>query len=382
MRALALGLLALLAASAAHAQVFDGELKGSDYWIQKPEGWNGGGLVVYARGYEGEGSERGRIGWPAIGGHLTSRGVAWAATGYRSRGYRPDWFLEDVLALRDHFIATYGKPRWTIIYGQSMGGHIAVAALEQHPGLFQGGLVECGVLDGVGQADWLKAYTAVAEYFSGLPLLDTPRPAFENLVYVDLVQRLGRPGSYTARGNLFDNVVKHLSGGDLPFRLQGMEENWLANLNPIDPGPTRAREFARHADTRHIRYDIDPGLGVDAATLNREIRRISPEPGARTRASQPVFAPFTGKLSAPLITAHETGDLSVPFRLQQDYRRRTVGAGTSHLLVQRAERKSGHCGLSNSILEGAFDDLVAWIERGVVPGGEDVLGDPSKLGLR
>jgi len=32
--------------------------------------------------------------------------------------------------------------------------------------------------------------------------------------------------------------------------------------------------------------------------------------------------------------------------------------------------------------EQAFDDLVAWIERGVVPAGDDVLGDVTKLGLR
>jgi hypothetical protein len=38
--------------------------------------------------------------------------------------------------------------------------------------------------------------------------------------------------------------------------------------------------MARHADTRQINYDIDPGLGVDAATLNHEIPRILSEPKA------------------------------------------------------------------------------------------------------
>ena len=64
----------------------------------------------------------------------------------------------------------------------------------------------------------------------------------------------------------------------------------------------------------------------------------------------------------------------VPFRLQRDYRRRTLAAGTSHLLVQRAARWAGHC---------AFEDLAAWIERGVVPAGDDVPApDVSRLGLR
>jgi hypothetical protein len=49
-------------------------------------------------------------------------------------------------------------------------------------------------------------------------------------------------------------------------------------------------------------------------------------------------------------------------------------------LVQRAVRAAGHCGFDSAAR--AFDDLVAWIERGTVPDGDDVLGDVTKLGLR
>jgi len=85
----------------------------------------------------------------------------------------------------------------------------------------------------------------------------------------------------------------------------------------------------------------------------------------------------------PVLTLHETGDAEAPFSLEQAYRRRTLAAGTSHLLVQRAIRWPGHCGIDGEVREQAFDDLVAWIERGVKPAGDDVLAaDPSKLGLR
>ncbi len=69
-------------------------------------------------------------------------------------------------------------------------------------------------------------------------------------------------------------------------------------------------------------------------------------------------------------------------RLEQDYRRRAEEAGTSPLLVQRAVRWPGHCGIDSPVREPAFDDLVAWIEKGTVPAGDDVLGDVSQLGLR
>jgi pimeloyl-ACP methyl ester carboxylesterase len=125
----------------------------------------------------------------------------------------------------------------------------------------------------------------------------------------------------------------------------------------------------------------DAGLGVDAETLNRDIRRISPAPGARSRQANPVFAELTGQIKVPVMAIHETEDFRVPFRLQQNYRRRVDAAGAGSLLVQRAVRWAGHCSFDGTVRERAFDDLVAWMERGVAPAGDDVLGDVPKLGL-
>jgi pimeloyl-ACP methyl ester carboxylesterase len=193
---------------------------------------------------------------------------------------------------------------------------------------------------------------------------------------------MGEPGYYTDRGQRFDSVVKYLAGSDVPLRREGLALRYIQDLHPRDPGPTYARELARHADTRHINYNIDPGLGIDPATLNREIPRVLPEHGARSYETNPVFAELTGKIRVPVMAIHETGDFRAPFRLQQDYRRRADKAGTSHLLVQRAVRWPGHCGMDNGVREPAFDDLVVWIEKGTVPTGDDVLGDVRHLGLR
>jgi len=369
------------AATAADAPTLrEGQHEGADFVISVPAQWNGG-LVMFAHGYQGEGPGRGDVQTSPLGPQLSARGYAWAASGYRSRGYRPDWFMADTLALRERVIKEIGRPRWTIIHGQSMGGHVAIASLELHPEVYQGGFIECGVIDGVGLVDWLRAYTAAAEYFSGLPLFATPRPAFDALVGGTWLPLMGQPGDYTERGRRFDSVVKYLSGGDVPLRLDGMKLRYTLNLNPRDPGPTRAQEFSRHADTRGIVYDIDPGLGLDAATLNREIPRVVPAPGARSRAANPVFAELTGKIRVPVMTIHETADYRVPFRLEQNYRRRVQAAGTGNLLVQRAVRWAGHCSFDGTVREHAFDDLIAWMERGVVPAGDDVLGDVTKLGL-
>ena len=386
-RAVALAaILSLLGAALASTAGADasrlrqGAIDGADFQISMPDRWNGT-LVIYAHGYQGEGPAAGNVETSPLAFHLTQGGYAWAASGYRAMGYRPDWFLEDTLALRRRFIAEFGQPRWTIIHGRSMGGHIAVAALELHPEVFQGGLVECGVVDGVGLIDWLYAYTAAAEYLSGARLLDLQRPMFDRLVN-DWLNTMGTPGAYTERGRRFDSVVKHLSGGDVAMRLEGLKRRYAANLVPRDPGRTGAGEFARHADTRGIRYEVDSGLGVDAETLNRDVRRIAPEPGARSRDANPFFAEFTGKITVPLVTIHETADFRVPLRMEQNYRRRTQAAAADRLLVQRTVAGAGHCAIPGTVLERAFDELVLWMEKGIVPEGDDVLGDVAKLGRR
>jgi len=369
-------------AGAADARAFrEGTHQGAEYIISIPSPWNGG-LVLYAHGYEGEGPGVGSVRGAPLDFHLTERGYAWAASGYRSKGYRPDWFLTDMQALRERFINEFGQPRWSIIHGQSMGGHVAVASLELQPGIYQGALIECGVVDGIGLMDWLYAYTEAAQYFSATPLLDTPRPDFDTLVTVAWPTVMGTPGNYTERGQRFDSVVKHLSGGEVPFRLEGMKQRYLQNLNPRQQNARGAQEFARHADTRQVQYEIDPGYGVDAAVLNRDVPRVTASSDARSREANPVFAEMTGKIQVPLLTIHETGDFRVPFRLEQDYRRRALAAGTAHLLVQRAVRRAGHCGIEDTVRERAFDDLVAWVEHGIMPEGDDVLGDVAKLGLR
>jgi hypothetical protein len=271
----------------------------------------------------------------------------------------------------------------------SMGGHIAVASLELRPGLYQGGLTECGLVDGIGIGDYLMAYTAAAELISGVPLLDAPdRDTFTRILHERVVPALGMPGAYTERGRQFDSVVKYLMGGDqagndLPLRLQGLERRYLMNMmfrpRDLDNEPNPG---LRGASTAHMHYRIDPGLGLTEDELNARVRRIHPAKDARSPSASPVYAERTGRLTAPLLTLHETGDAWVPLSLEQSYRRRAIAAGTDHLLVQRVTRGPGHCAFDGEIRTQAFDDLVAWIVRGARPAGEDVLArDLSRIGL-
>jgi hypothetical protein len=64
-----------------------------------------------------------------------------------------------------------------------------------------------------------------------------PRPQFDTLANGPWLGLMGVPGYYTERGRRFDSVVKYLSGGDLPLRLEGLLERYVRDLNPREPGP-------------------------------------------------------------------------------------------------------------------------------------------------
>jgi hypothetical protein len=59
-----------------------------------------GGLDMFAHGYEGEGPGIGTVRASSLDFYLRKHGYAWVASGYRSRGYRPEWFLAEFCASR------------------------------------------------------------------------------------------------------------------------------------------------------------------------------------------------------------------------------------------------------------------------------------------
>jgi pimeloyl-ACP methyl ester carboxylesterase len=353
-----------------------GTYEGGRYLIEVPAGWNGG-LVLFAHGNDG-----GTFDSP-LTSYLLDRGYALTASSFRTEDYRPDLFVDDMRALLDLFIREVRRPRWTVIHGQSVGGHVAIASLELHPGRYQGALIECGVIDGIGNVDFYLAAQAAAEYLGGINLFEAPdRETLIGRVNTQWLPRMGTPPAYTERGRGFDSVLKYLMGGDLPLRLQGLLPRHYFRYIAGTRAP-EFREVVRHASTLQVRYRIDPGLGVAEAELNAKVRRIAPAAGARSRSANPALAELTGRITVPVLAIHETGDGRVPWSNQQAYRRRTVAAGTAHLLVQRAVRWPGHCAFDGEVREQAFDDLVTWIEKGTKPDGDDVLAaDVSTLGLR
>jgi pimeloyl-ACP methyl ester carboxylesterase len=263
-----------------------------------------------------------------------------------------------------------------------MGGHVVSLSLEQYRTAYDGALSECGVVSGHDVLDYFLSWGALSAYFAGISLdgLTSDVEAFGSTISGRVAPAMGSVDEPSEAGRAFANVIKNLTGGERPFFREGYAMNYAFNfailVNAVgNAGPSNAA-----AQNVEERYEIDPGFAVTSAQLNREVARVAANETYRDAERWPEFADLTGRIERPHMAIHGTGDLFVPISLQQRYRDIVDGAGSGDLLVQRAMRRAGHCNFTDEERVRAFDDLVAWVDSGERPAGEDLSGDLSDVG--
>ena len=365
------------------ASAYFGQLGESVYRIEMPDVWNGD-LVLYAHGFAGFGLEVSVQNPPrAIREYLIANGYAWGASSFSENGYVPGIGADDTLALKLFFAQEFGQPGRTYLAGASMGGNVVALALENHADHYDGALALCGALGGQEQIDYLVSWVAVAEYVSGLRFpIGEPGAQLANVFLQDLPRELGTPQRPTEKGVQFASVMKYFTGGPRPFFAEGFAEQYMVNFGLALVDPERKLLVNLAATNDGAVYAVDAGLGLTAEDLNAGVRRFAADPALRNAEAHPDAVPTTGRISVPLLTLHNTGDLFVAIHMERSYREKVDAAGAGDLLVQRAIRAGGHCQFSDQELVAAFDDLVRWVEDGAKPAGEDLTGDLMNAGLQ
>lgn len=360
-----------------------GALGGAVYRIEVPEEWNGE-LILVAHGVRLDSNEVYVSNPPnALRQLWIDEGFAWAASSYSENGYVPGIGADETLELMDYFADTHGQPERVYLYGESMGGHTTALLMEEFPELFDGGLAVCGAIGGEEQIDYLVAWAMAAEYLSGVPLPDGQGQArMAAALMGPLLQALGSPTAPTEIGQQFQSVARELSGGPRPFFQQGFAEHFQLNFGLLLVDPNREGLAAAAATNANIRYDIDEDLGLSAEELNDGVRRLPADPAKRNADAHPDAVPTTGRIEAPLLTLHNTGDVFVPISHQVSYAKKADAAGSADLLVQRAIRAAGHCKFTAEEVTTAWNDLRKWVEDGERADGDDLTGDLSDVGLK
>lgn len=172
-------------------------------------------------------------------------------------------------------------------------------------------------------------------------------------------------------GERLQGIAVHLTGGERPtFRDFGFRTGtWQgAVLGTGGPDGTIKRLY------RWTNGEIT----AEELAFNQQMVREEAEPYANPLRTDGVrWLPLVqGDITIPVLTMHTLGDFYVPFRHQQLYREGAIAKGKDQLLVQRAIRAPSHCDFSATEITAVINDLLAWVNDGDVPAGDEVL-DPD-----
>ena len=349
---------------------------GAGYRIEVPQNWNHR-LVMWAHGFRGSGLELTVDNHP-LRAFLAANGYAWAASSYSRNEYDVEVGVQDTHALTQRFNGIVGKPELTYLTGASMGGHVTAAAIEQYPRAYDGAMPICGVLGDHELFDFYLDYNLVAAALAGVPATFPPDPVAWTTVSVPQIQAtLGAPWPLvlTPAGQNLKSLTELRSGGERPLFDAAFASwaNFLFQFGALDGTVPRSPGVVVDNTDAVYQFDTDPALSPAEQALNAAVLRVAQTPAGRIEHGVANVPVVNGTPPVPVLTLHDLGDLFVPFSMEQIYAQRVAAAGLSDRVVQRAIRGVGHCDFTAAELVRGFTDLVAWVEGGVHPVGDDVL---------
>lgn len=307
---------------------------------------------------------------------MVRRGYAWTGSTYRRSGYGVRMAAADVESSRALFWQRFGKPRLTILHGQSYGGNVAAKLAElgatdvEGNRLFDGVLLTNGVLWGGTRAYVFRAdLRAVYQYYcrnhpgpdeapyplwSGLPRdsrvarnavelrvnactgLDRPR----GLRTPEQASRLASIVAVT--GIAEDQIVRHLEWAT--FHFQDVVQKRLGGRNPFDNSKTVYRGSA------------------DDEALNRGVERFVADP--RAVAQLAYDSDLTGLIAVPTLAVHWANDPIASPKGDLFYAGRIAAQGRGDLFLGLAVSEGTHSRLPGPDIAASLDALVAWIDTG------------------
>ena len=391
---------AALAGTTTETDRWTGTLGGSGYRIEVPKTWNGM-LVMYAHGYAGTSASLTVTTPSGIRRFLIENGYAWAASSYDKNYYDVRSGVEETNALALAFndiAAANGRPlappSKIYIAGHSMGGHIAAAAIEdetyataKNKMRYNGAVPMCGVVGDMELFDYFAAAQLAAQQLAGYPATAYPIKNFDVIgqdVQNALFTTFPKPPLYppavtTPKGDIFKGIMMNLTGGKRPMFDQGFSGPYLGAVWGTfgDDGTINGILNRQGADTNSIVYqfDDDPLLSVDEYAFNVSIARATEDANAnRLRSDGLRWIPVVhGQFKIPVVSLHTLGDMYVPFKMEQVYRKRADAGTGKDWLVQRAIRGVAHCDFTAAEEVAALKAMLDWEQTGEKPAGDDVL---------
>ncbi len=344
------GLPAMPASAAAQANCVDTpQPSGAIYRVCMPVGFWNHDLVIFAHGYVPD------LGQPpaipedqlflpdgtSIPDLMNKLGFAFAATSYPQNGLVVTMGIDDLVSLAAQFRSQHPGTGRVFLTGALEGGPIATKAVENFPQIFQGGVSACGPIgDFRRQVNWFGDFRVLFDYFFPGELDFSP---------------VQIPGYALAN---WETVYAPAIAAQLGLNPLATAELLKVSRAPVDPADTSTipntvlgllwyNIFA--TDDAQFKLQGQPfdnmtrlyqGSANDVL-LNQLVQRFPADQLALENIDQ--YLQTSGRLRAPLVTLHTTGDPIVPYWHAALYRMKVWKSGSfwnySHIPVSRY----GHC---------------------------------------
>jgi pimeloyl-ACP methyl ester carboxylesterase len=382
------------AAAATTTQVIAGTLPDGTLWrVAKPTPWNGT-IVLDLDGYGNAA--------PANPGAfqrwLNDHGYAVGGTQREPVGYEFPAAVDNLLAVRDAFVAQFGEPSRTLTVGSSRGGFVSRLAMELHPEIFDGALLSAG--GGAGEVatfnahlDGLFALKTLVDPSAAIPLeFPSANPFADNTAINALVRQAMQTPEGRARLGLAAALEQMPLWANAAFPGpatdgQGWVDQLGSELNPVvgtvfgfaNPAQVRAGIQAAAGGNpfwndgvnytsllaRSGRADLVRQLYAAAGLdLSRDLKtlagapRIEADPQALATAERKLT--YTGEIRGPVIVVDNIGDPVDSEAYKAAYEHTVTRAGNGGLLRTTWVASANHA--SQSALE-RITGFVRLVER-------------------
>jgi len=356
------------------------DANGAWYWIAIPKAWNGS-LVLHTHGGP-------RLKTPKPDDAVedlqrfsvtVAEGFAWAGSNYRRAGFGARSAAEDSDNLRRIFWEKFGRPKHTLLHGQSWGASVAARAAELYgkdaagKPIYDGVILTNGVLGGGTRSyDFRADLRAVYQYYCG------NHPAVGEPAY-PLWQ--GLPVGSTLKNKDLEERLNACTGLDRPVAERTPEQTRaLNNIMAVIRIPERTLDshlswatftFADIVNLRLSGKNPFSNVGVryigsdDDAALNRGVARFAADPEGVIRLSED--SDLSGELTVPTLTMHAINDPTAFVELEHAFRDTVEKAGASNLLVQSFTDEHEHSKLATPQYAALLRAMTAWIDHGAKP---------------
>jgi pimeloyl-ACP methyl ester carboxylesterase len=347
------------------SRIDTGTVKHAHYKIFIPNDWKHK-LVMFAHGYEFMGSPS-AITSPQldqIAKIFLVRGFAVAASAYEYQGFALPQGVDDTENLRQYFLDKYGVPDSTFMAGQSMGGGVALAIMENFSKNYQGALAMCPLSS--------RPYLQTRKEFDAHVLFDALFPGVITPLFTIIdIHADFKPTGFADMGTKIEAIRKaiakdtvkaaefarqfYLKISDIPFSLFFSE------------GVLRDAAIKSGGNPYDNINTIYTGFSNDWE-INKKVERFK-----ATASPDNIFEKYdrTGDIGKPVILMHTIYDQLIPPQFGEvNFENMVHQKGKDHFLTVKLCNGQGHCNFTPDQIGKSFDELRHWVKTGekAIPG--------------